>query len=31
MKPEQAFLLLREGVGFKDAAHVDLKHFQWEL
>ena len=29
--PEQAFLLRREGVGFKDETHVDLKRFQWEL
>lgn len=27
--PEQAFLLQREGVALRDAAHVDLKRFQW--
>ena len=28
--PEQAFLLRQEGVGLKDAMHVDLKKYQWE-
>ena len=28
--PEQALLLLDEGVDVRDGAHVSLKHFQWE-
>ena len=27
---EQKFLLLQEGVEFKDEDHVDMKRFQWE-
>lgn len=27
---EQAELLMREGVGFKDEMHVDIKNFQWD-
>ena len=27
---EQALLLQREGVALKDAAHVELKRFQWD-
>ena len=27
---EQKFLLLQEGVEFKDDDHVDMKRFQWE-
>lgn len=29
--PEQAVLLVKEGVPFKDNGHVDLKRCQWEL
>lgn len=28
--PEQALLLEREGVGFRDAFHVDMKCYRWE-
>ena len=28
--PEQKFLLLREGVGFRDEDHVDMKKYRWE-
>ena len=28
---EQVFLLRHEGIGFKDATHVDLKRFQWNV
>lgn len=27
---EQKYLLTREGIGFKDEQHVDLKKYQWE-
>lgn len=27
---EQAALLMREGVGFKDEMHVDIRNFQWD-
>ena len=29
--PEQAALLRQEGVALKDADHVELKRFQWEI
>ena len=28
--PEQKFLLLEEGVGFRDEDHVDMKKYRWE-
>ena len=28
--PEQRFFLEQEGVSLKDAAHVDLKRYQWK-
>lgn len=28
--PEQKARLMQEGVGFRNADHVDLKHYQWD-